>query len=285
MTGIDPRPPRIGVQIAPQHLAYADIRRACADLEELGVDVLFNWDHFFPLSGEPDGRHFECWTVLAAWAEATERVELGALVTCNSYRNPALLADMARTVDHISAGRLVLGIGSGWFERDYEEYGYEFGTAGGRLDALARDLPIIKDRWSRLNPPPTRPIPVLIGGGGERKTLRIVAEHADIWHGFGGPETIAHKHAVLDQWCAQVGRDPLAIERSAGVSVRGRDAEPTGIDYGANAQALYDVGTRLFTVGLNTPATVAGGWGFDYGPVRDLLAWRDDVRKGLARTP
>jgi probable F420-dependent oxidoreductase len=285
VTGPDPRPPRIGVQIAPQHLAYADIRRACADLEELGVDVLFTWDHFFPLSGDPDGLHFECWTVLAAWAEATERVELGALVTCNSYRNPALLADMARTVDHISGGRLILGIGSGWFERDYEEYGYDFGTAGGRLDALDRDLPIITNRWARLNPPPTRPIPVLIGGGGERKTLRIVAERADIWHGFGGPQTIAHKHEVLDQWCAQVGRDPLAIERSAGVSVRGRDPEPARVDYGANAQALYDVGTRLLTFGLNTPAAVAGGWGFDYGPVRDLLAWRDDTIRGLVSTP
>lgn len=273
----DPRPPRVAVQVAPQHLSYADIRRMCAALEELGVDVLFNWDHFFPLSGDPDGLHFECWTMLAAWAEATERVELGALVTCNSYRTPALLADMARTVDHISAGRLILGIGSGWFERDYAEYGYEFGTAGGRLDALDRDLPIIKDRWARLNPPPTRPIPVLVGGGGERKTLRIVAEQADIWHGFGGPAEVAHKHEVLDQWCAQVGRDPLTVERSAGVSVRGRDPEPEGVDYAENAQALYDVGTRLVTFGLNTPAAAAAGLRFDLGPVRALLDWRDDI--------
>lgn len=267
------RPVRIGVQVQPQHAAYADIRRACGQLDELGVDVIFTWDHFFPLYGDPDGAHFECWTVLAAWAEATERAQIAALVTCNSYRNPQLLADMARTVDHISAregtGRLILGIGSGWFERDYAEYGFEFGTAGGRLDALDRDLPLIKERWAQLNPPPTRTIPVLIGGGGERKTLRIVAEHADIWHGFGSPEVIDHKHRVLDDWCARTGRDPLSIERSAGVSpTPGRLPEDVA-DYAAGAEELYAVGTRLFTVGLNGPD-------YDMGPVRDLLAWRDE---------
>ena len=270
------RPTRVGVQLQPQHAAYADIRRALEACEEVGVDVVFTWDHFFPLYGDPDGRHFECWTTLAAWAEATERVEIGALVTCNSYRNPQLLADMARTVDHISAkddtGRLILGIGSGWFERDYVEYGYEFGTAGGRLDALARDLPLVRQRWGRLNPAPTRDIPVLIGGGGERKTLRIVAEHADIWHGFGDAETISHKSAVLDGWCARVGREPGEIERSAGVSPRPGRLPEDAEDYAAGAQALHDVGVRLVTVGLSGPD-------YDLGPVRDLLAWRDEVSR------
>ena len=267
MTGAD-RPIRIAVQLQPQHTTYAVLRRACADAEELGVDIVFTWDHFSPLYGPPDGAHLECWTVLAAWAEATSRVEIGALVTCNSYRNPQLLADMARTVDHISDGRLILGIGSGWFERDYDEYGYEFGTAGGRLDALDRDLPLIRARWAKLNPPPTRDIPVLIGGGGERKTLRIVAEQADIWHGFGTPETIAHKHAVLDEWCARIGRDPAEIERSAGVSPRPGRLPESVADYAAGAEALHAVGTRLFTVGLSGPD-------HDLGPVRDLVAWRD----------
>ncbi|MDO5500004.1 MAG: LLM class F420-dependent oxidoreductase [Propionibacteriaceae bacterium] len=258
------RPARVGVQLQPQHAEYPALRRAVAEAEEIGVDIAFNWDHFFPLYGEPEGKHFECWTMLGAWAEATERVEIGALVTCNSYRNPQLLADMARTVDHISArggeGRLILGIGSGWFAKDYAAYGYEFGTKGSRLGDLDRDLPLIVERFGALNPAPTRRIPILIGGGGERKTLRIVAEHAQIWHSFGDAETLRHKSGVLDDWCAKVGRDPSEIERSAGVDAK----DPQG-----SAEAAYAVGTRLLTLGV-------GGPDYDLAPLRDLVAWRDD---------
>lgn len=256
------RPVRIAVQIQPQHSEYSDILQAVEEAEEMGVDLVFNWDHFFPLSGDSDGQHFECWTMLGAWAAQTERVEFGALVTANSYRNPDLVADMARTVDHISGGRLVLGMGAGWFRRDYEEYGYDFGTRRSRLADLAEAIPRIRRRWERLNPPPTRPIPLLIGGGGERRTLRIVARHADIWHGFGDVDTIAHKHEVLERHCSEVGRDPAEIERSAGVS-------PTGVD---RAEEYYAVGTRLFTFGL-------GGPGYDLKPLREWLAWRDEKNR------
>ncbi|MEA1903592.1 MAG: LLM class F420-dependent oxidoreductase [Actinomycetota bacterium] len=255
---------RIGVGLPPQHASYTTIRDAVVRAEEMGVDAVFNWDHFFPLSGDPDGKHFECWTMLGSWAEVTERVEIGALVSCNSYRNPDLLADMARTVDHASNGRLIFGIGAGWFEKDYTEYGYEFGTPGSRLADLKQALPRIKSRWSKLNPAPTRDIPVLIGGGGEKKTLRYTAEYADIWHGFGKPDVIRHKNAVLDTHCADIGRDPAEIERSAGAT----PGDPS------SGEAFLAAGATFITLGIE------GQTGYDLAPVPEWLAWRDERNAG-----
>ena len=181
-------------------------------------------------------------------------------MTCNSYRNPELLADMARTVDHISNGRLVLGIGSGWKQKDYDEYGYEFGTAGSRLDDLAAALPRIKARLAKLNPEPTREIPVLIGGGGERKTLRLVAQYADMWHSFSSAAEFPAKSEVLGRHCADVGRDPASIERSAAVNNGGALI--------ANAETRVGLGVTLLTVGC-------GGPDYDLTPAEALCKWRD----------
>ncbi|MBB3038128.1 LLM class F420-dependent oxidoreductase [Hoyosella altamirensis] len=256
------RPLRIGVQIQPQHAPdYGLIRDAVLRAEDAGVDVVFNWDHFFPLYGEPDGPHFECWTMLGAWAEQTERVELGALVTCGAYRNPDLLADMARTVDHMSGGRLIFSIGSGWFERDFDEYGYEFGTKVSRLNLLAEYLPRIEQRWKKLNPPPTRTMPVLIGGGGVKKTLRLVARHADIWHSFGDLETFTYKSGVLAEHCATEGRNSSEIERSI---------QFPGV---ADADEFVAAGASFFTVPINGPD-------YDMAPVIEAIKWRDSRNNG-----
>lgn len=258
---------RIAAQLHPQHADYGDIRRAAAEAEELGVDVLYNWDHFYPLYGGEEygndantGKHFECWTMLAAWAEATENIRFGALVTCNSYRNPELLADMARTVDVISDGRLVFGIGSGWFEKDYDEYGYEFGTAVGRLNILDAAMPRIVDRLGKLDPPPAGDLPILIGGGGEKVTLRIVAEYADIWHGFGDLDTFNRKSGILDDWCEKVGRTKPRVERSIGISSKMIDQAPNYVAAGADE----------ITMGLNGPD-------YDFGPVKELIEFRDSL--------
>ncbi len=249
---------RITVQLHPQHAEYADIRDAVRRAEDLGVDTVYNWDHFYPLYGEPEGKHFEAWTMQAAWAEQTTSIQVGCLVTCNTYRNPELLADMARTVDHISGGRLVLGIGSGWFEKDYDEYGYEFGTVGSRLDDLATALPRIESRLAALNPAPTRDIPILIGGGGEKKTLKLVAKHADIWHTWYNPAKPAgwlHKKDVLARWCDEVGRDMAEIELSVG----GELTPNVGDDLVAH-------GVAEITIGLNGP-------NYDMKRAEDWLAW------------
>lgn len=225
---------QVGVQLHPQHCTIDELRAAWERADQLGVDSIWTWDHFYPLYGEPDGPHFEGWSLLAAMAVTTSNARFGMLVTCNSYRNPDLLADIARTVDQLSGGRLYLGIGSGWFERDYTEYGYEFGTAPQRLRALGEALPRIRDRLAKLNPSPVGSLPLLVGGSGEKVTLRLVAQHADAWNAFGPAASFAHKNAVLDQWCAEVGRDPRAVERTVAIQPNEVEAWEEYVEAGAD---------------------------------------------------
>ena len=259
------RPIRIAAQLHPQHGDYPAIRDAARRAEELGYDIVYTWDHFFPLYGDQTGAHLECWTMLGALAEATNRVEIGPLVSCTSYRNPHLIADMARTLDRISGGRAILGLGAGWRRRDYEEYGYEYSTFGQLLDRFELALKAIEARLPLLNPPPHRRMPVLIGGSGERRTLRLVAEHADGWHaGFPDrPAELEPKVAALLRWCDAVGRDPTAIEWGVGV-------EPDDIErfVARDAETYLAMGFRQFTLGFNGPE-----WTVDAGS--DFLAWRD----------
>jgi probable F420-dependent oxidoreductase len=231
------------------------LRQAARDADELGVDSIWTWDHFFPLYGDDDAAHFEGWTTLTAFAADTSHAKLGHLVTCNSYRNPDLLADMARTVDHISGGRLYLGIGAGWFERDYREYGYGFGDSpGDRLRDLEHGLQRIQRRLGQLVPGPAGELPILIGGSGPKVTLRLVAEYADAWNTFGPPDHFAEKNTILDEWCSEVGRNPKVIERTVAVG-------PDDLD---TVDDLVEIGASHVILMIGSP--------YDLAPVEELLA-------------
>ena len=265
---------RVGVTIPQMNADYPTWRRSAAAVEEAGADAIFCWDHFFPTVGDPSGANFECLSLVAALAGFTERVEIGPLVLSNSYRNPNLVADMARTIDHVSGGRFILGLGAGWYEKDYEEYGYELGTPGARLRSFAANLPVIESRLAKLNPPPLRKMPIMIGGAGEKVTLRLVAEHADIWQGLADAATMKHKSRVLDEWCERVGRNPQEIERSGLVNGPEGDHPAAFIREGYARSGLQDPDeyveagiTFLIYAVLSSP--------HDLAPVRELIAWRD----------
>jgi len=256
----------VGVHLPAQNGDYSRLKEAWMEAEDLGVDYIYTSDHFFPPSFDPEvskealyGKTLEATSIQAAMAATTRRAQIGCLVHSNGFRNPNLLADIARTIDLISGGRFVLGIGSGWYQLDYDEYGYEFGTAASRLRDLERDLPIIKARLARLNPPPTRRIPILIGGGGEKMTLKLAAQYADTWHFFGEPEALKRKSDILDDWCAKVGRNPKEIVRSTSVgNLFGRELKPD--DY--------------VKIGFTDFLTISMGPDWSLAELRKLLAWR-----------
>jgi probable F420-dependent oxidoreductase len=251
-----PRPIRVGLQIPQYGAGWPQFLAAAQEAEALGADALFNWDHFFG-PRDSDAPSLECWTMLAAWANATSRIALGPLVSCIGYRNPDLVADMARTIDHVSGGRMILGLGSGFKQRDYDLYGYRYGSVADRVADLEAGVPRIRRRLKLLDPPPLGRMPLLIAGSGERRTLRLVAQHADIWHTFADGAEFVRKSQVLDGHCERIGRDPQAIERSVLV----------GGDPAASGPELLAQGVTLFIVSVRD---------LDLAPVRDWIHWRDD---------
>ena len=220
--------------------AYADVARRA---EALGFDVVWTWDHLYAIFGRYDQPIFEGYTTLAAWAGQTERIGLGLMVGANPFRNPGLVAKSIITIDHISGGRAICGMGGAWNGFEAEAFGIEFGSGfGERLDWMDESVGIIRAlldgetvthegpryRTKELVARP-RPVqahlPIMIGGSGEKKTLRTLAIYGDQWNAFGTPEVLAHKKAVLEAHCADVGRDPAAIHKTVGYKLVIRDSE------------------------------------------------------------
>lgn len=238
----DPDEPiRIGFQVWGQSASWHELMMTGERIEAAGFASLFANDHLMPILGDADGPIlgaqgpvFEGWMTLGAWAARTQSVPLGVMVCGVGYRNVGLTVKMATALDHASGGRAMLGLGAGWHEPEHRAFGYEVLSLGdriGRFDEASRvargmldgESVTYEGRWIsghdlRNDPPPVQArMPLLIGGSGERRTLRIVARDADIWNGEGDPATYAHKSTVLDRHCAEIGRDPLAIRRTVGV--------------------------------------------------------------------
>jgi F420-dependent oxidoreductase-like protein len=223
---------KLGVLAWNQFTDWPSLRDVGVLVDELGYDSLWTWDHLYPIVGDPYGPMFEGYLTLAAWAALTKRVTLGLMVGANTFRNPALVAKMVTTLDHISNGRAYLGIGGAWFETEHTAFGIPYGSSPGeRLrwfdEAVELIRGMLRDEQSsargrfyhadgvrNVPPPVQRRLPILIGGSGERKTLATVARYADAWNTGGDLERVQHKDAVLRRWCEEVGRDESEIERT-----------------------------------------------------------------------
>ena len=226
---------RLGALCWNQYTDWPNLLEAGRRADRLGYDSLWTWDHVYPIVGSHEGPMFEGWLTITAWAQATERIRIGLMVVANTFRNPALTAKMATTLDHISGGRAILGVGAAWFETEHEAFGIDYGSGPPeRLRWLGEALPVMRgmlhgERPSaegpryrakdvlNLPPPMQERLPLLVGGGGEKVTLRLVARYADADNLGGGFESVKRKESLLVEHCESVGRDPAEIERTTNI--------------------------------------------------------------------
>jgi len=242
----DPRGTRLGILLWSQATDWGSFEAAARRVDELGYEHLWTWDHLYAIFGDPYQAIWEGHTTLAAWAMVTRKVRLGLMVGANTFRNPGLVAKMTTNLDRMSDGRAILGLGGAWFELEHQAYGLDFGrSVGERLDWMDEAVAALRDlvagdevsssgeghyRFDRLriDPPAAQArLPIMIGGGGEKKTLRTVAKYADMWNESGSVELLRHKDDVLRAHCGAVGRDSAEIERTTSCKpvIRSTEAE------------------------------------------------------------
>jgi F420-dependent oxidoreductase-like protein len=250
-------------------VTYQDVLRVWREADQIpALSSAWVFDHFMPLGPDQTGPIFEGWTLLAALAAQTQRLRMGVMVTGNTYRHPAVLAKMAATVDVVSGGRLDFGLGAGWFEAEHTAYGIPFYPPGERIRRLGEACEVISLMWTETAPDfdgqyyqlkqaycEPKPIqtphpPFVIGGSGERRTLRVVARYADIWNfGGGDVDEFRHKSRVLDDHCAAIGRDPAGVERSVQLAVDAADIAATR----PAAQSYIEAGVTHILLMLRPP--------------------------------
>jgi alkanesulfonate monooxygenase SsuD/methylene tetrahydromethanopterin reductase-like flavin-dependent oxidoreductase (luciferase family) len=275
---------RFGAAFWINRTDWPSLREACLAADRAGFDSLWLDDHLLADEGDWHDSKLEGWTSLAALAALTERPRLGLLVAANTFRNPGLTAKLATTLDHLSAGRFILGIGGGWFEREHDAFGIDFGSGfGERLDRLEEAIGLIERllggetvthrgrfyelREALCRPLPVQPrLPILIGGSGRKKTLRTTALHAELWNGYGEPDDIAATSAALGAWCDELGRPFGAIERTVTMDVVVRDTRSAAAAAYLEIERLQGIEDRVGSDG--SPRGLNAG-----GPPDELAAY------------
>jgi alkanesulfonate monooxygenase SsuD/methylene tetrahydromethanopterin reductase-like flavin-dependent oxidoreductase (luciferase family) len=271
-------PVKIGFLFWPQTDSWPDLREAAIRAEQGGVASLWTWDHLMSINGPWQGPILEGWSVLSAWAAVTERPTLGLMVAANTFRNPGVTAKLATTLDHLSGGRAVLGIGGAWFEREHEAFGIDFGSGfGERLDRMdeavmllrrlldgecvTHEGPVYPMKDALVAPRPVQArLPILVSGSGPKKTLRTLARYGDAWNAMGRIEKLRERDAILRERCAEVGRDPDEIERTTTVDlVIRRDRATALADYRARLEQYGDDYDETWPHFMGTPEEIADG--------------------------